>query len=182
MEASLRDIKLTLPELESHLPLRPAVPSRFVEPSNTPRHTPTDTRPARHGSPQAPPLPGAPHPLSPHLPQKCSLTGTRGLAHVPPPGSPAEGRAPALPLSTAILRSPWAFLTWGLTTPLPGPCPHWPRAPHGEGAFPGPPRLHTSASRHRHHHRHPERSSSVKVSGRKRKIKINRLQLCPLGR
>lgn len=36
-----------------------------------------------------------------------------------PRGSPAEGRAPALPLSTAILRSPWAFLTWGLTTPLP---------------------------------------------------------------
>lgn len=62
---------------EDHHP--PSCPSGFTAPSfcKTPIHTPTDTRSARHQSPQFP-RPSRSHPLSPHFPQ------THLQAHVAP--------------------------------------------------------------------------------------------------
>ena len=141
-------------------------------PSNTPLHTPTDTRPARHRNPQAPPPPGAPHPLSPHFPQKRLLTGTCGFAHVQSPGSRAVTTALPLPVSTMILQRTWALLpnalTCGQTTPLHITSldpPQQLRGPHRVGAFLDPPRLHTQCPVH------PGRSSPAKVCIRKEKGK-----------
>lgn len=92
-----------------------------MEPSNALLLTPTDTRPARHRSPQVPTPPGAPHPLSPHFPQQA--TGTRGYTHVQSPGGPALATAPPLPSSTTDVGRAGAFLpntlTWGHGSPLP---------------------------------------------------------------
>lgn len=72
------DDKSALPPPQSrkaaspHHPAPCTLRSHFVSqsPGDAPLHTPTDTRPARHRSPQVPTPPGAPHPLSPHFPQK----------------------------------------------------------------------------------------------------------------
>lgn len=164
----------------------PTVLSCSVEPSNALLLTPTDTGPARPRSPQVPTPPGAPHPLSPHFPQKAR--GTRGYTHVQSPGRSCLGNSPT---PAHLNHQQWGGLGCPCRTPSPaatalpsasspGPLPPQPRSPGVRGS-PGsssPTRtltLRASA---------PETSSPAKVGIReeKRKIKMNSFQPCPLGR
>lgn len=164
----------------------PTVLSCSVEPSNAPLLTPTDTGPARPRSPQVPTPPGAPHPLSPHFPQKAR--GTRGYTHVQSPGAvlprkqphPCSSQPPAVGRAWLSLPN---TLTCGHSTPLrliSWTAPSTAKVSRGPGiswVFLTYTYTHTPASA-------PETSSPAKVGIReeKRKIKMNSFQPCPLGR
>lgn len=141
-------INLPPPQLGGGLPPAPTALSRLSEPGDAPLRTPTDARPARHRSPQVPTPPGAPHPLSPHCPQKHLRAHT--ASHTCSPGQPLGGGGPAPMHLVSVL--------WGLgrscrrpspaATRLPStsasrtPFLSSPQVPPGPGHFPGLPGPH----------------------------------------
>lgn len=153
----------------------PTVLSCSVEPSNALLLTPTDTGPARPRSPQVPTPPGAPHPLSPHFPQKAR--GTRGYTHVQSPGGPASETAPPLLISTTSSGE-------GLAVPAEHPHlrPQHSPPPHlldrslhsqglqGSGDLLGLPHLHVHSHSGRLPQRHPAqpKSASERKKGKSR--------------
>lgn len=145
----------------------PTVLAWLSEPGNAPLCTPTDTRPARHRSPQVPTPPGAPHPLSPRFPQK--LFRAHVASHTCSPWAALWWCRPVTTHLSHGLVGAWAFLpetlTCGHTAPLhvsfPDPLPQWPTGPPGSGHFPGLPGLHA--------HSPAQPSPSWHPKGKKRK-------------